>query len=128
MKFCTYKLLTVVVMALLAGSVTAQVTLKRGAVVYFGSASNTSAPATIDLKKVKAATEEWKKIKADGIDVDSARGKQLIQKMNKRIREAVKEVASDENRDLVVRKKDISDKQGRDVVDLTKKVVEKIEE
>ncbi|MCR9245963.1 MAG: hypothetical protein NXI31_13095 [bacterium] len=128
MKFCTYKLLTVVVMALLAGSVTAQVTLKRGAVVYFGSASNTSAPATIDLKKVKAATAEWKKIKADGIDVDSARGKQLIQKMNKRIREAVKEIASDENRDLVVRKKDITDKQGRDVVDLTKEVVEKIEE
>ena len=128
MKSSNYMLLTVLVTALMTGTATAQVTLKRGAVVYFGSAANTTAPATIDLEKVKDATEEWKKIKADGIDPDSARGKQLTQKMNKAIREAVKAVASDESRDLVVRKKDISDKQGREVVDLTKKVVEKIEE
>lgn len=64
--------------AWLAGSAVAQVTLKRGAVVYQGSASNTSAPASIDETKVRDATKEWKKIQADGIDVDSAQGKQLI--------------------------------------------------
>ncbi|MCA8952102.1 MAG: hypothetical protein KDE27_21510 [Planctomycetes bacterium] len=115
-------------MALMAGMLSAQVTLKRGAVVYFGSAANTTAPATIDLDKVKSATEQWQKIEADGIDPDSARGKQLIQEMNKVIREAVKSIARDESRDLVVREKDITDDQGREVVDLTKKVVEKIEE
>lgn len=121
-------ILTAFMAAILACATNAQVTLKRGAVVYFGSAANTSAPATIDFKKVRAVTDEWKKIQDDGIDPESARGKQLIQKMNKVIREAVKDIASDENRDLVVRKKDIADDQGRDVVDLTKKVVEKIEE
>ncbi len=128
MKSCTNKILTLVVMALLACTATAQVTLKRGAVVYFGSSSNTSAPAVIDLDKVKEVTEEWKTIEAESIDVDSARGKQLVRKMNKRIRAAVKEIATDESRDLVVRKDDISDKQGRDVADLTDKVIEKIEE
>lgn len=128
MKSCTPLLMPALVTALMAGFVPAQVTLKRGAVVYFGSAANTTAPATIDLEKVKAATEQWQKIEADGIDPDSARGKQLIQEMNKVIREAVKTVARDECRDLVVREKDITDDQGREVADLTKKVVEKIEE
>ncbi|MBZ0153339.1 MAG: hypothetical protein K8J09_17580 [Planctomycetes bacterium] len=106
----------------------AQVTLKRGAVVYQGSGTNTTAPATVDESKLKEATPEWKKIQADGIDVDSAQGKQLIHKMNERIKEAVKSVAQSESRDLVTRKDDIIDKQGKDVVDLTDKVVDKISE
>ncbi len=106
----------------------AQVTLKRSAVVYVGNASNTSAPATIDETKAKEATKEWKKIQADGIDQDSAQGKQLLQQINNKVREAVKAVASDESRDLVVRKDDISDKKGRDVADLTDKVVAKLGE
>jgi hypothetical protein len=104
----------------------AQVTLKRGAVVYFGSASNTSAPATIDEGKVRDATKEWKKIEAEGIDKDSAQGKQLLQQMNNKIREAAKAVAGDECRDMVTRKDDISDKKGKDVLDLTDKVVDKL--
>ena len=114
--------------ALLACSLSAQVTLKRGAVVYTGSAANTTAPATIDEKKVKEATSEWRTIQAEGIDLDSARGKQLLQQMNGKVREAVKAVAGEESRDLVVRSKDIADDQGREVVDLTDKVVEKLEE
>lgn len=112
----------------LALPLSAQVTLKRSAVVYLGNASNTTAPATIDETKAKEATKEWKKIQADGIDQDSAQGKQLLQQINNKVREAVKTVASDESRDLVVRKDDISDKKGRDVVDLTDKVVAKLGE
>jgi Skp family chaperone for outer membrane proteins len=119
---------TVLGIILLAAGATAQVTLKRGAVVYHGSAANTTAPATIDEKKVREATVEWQTIESEGINPDSARGKQLFQKMTQRIREAVKAVASDENRDLVVRSKDIADDQGHTVVDLTDKVIEKIEE
>lgn len=107
----------------LAAGLSAQVTLRRGAVVYTGSAANTTAPATIDAKKVRVATKEWQEIEAESIDLESARGKQLLQKMNGRVREAVKAVAGEESRDLVVRKKDIADKQGRVVMDLTDKVV-----
>ncbi|MCA8976870.1 MAG: OmpH family outer membrane protein [Planctomycetes bacterium] len=119
---------TALVMAFMASAISAQVTLKRGAVVYAGSAANTTAPATIDEKKVQEATEEWKKIEADGIDLDSARGKQLVQKMNAKVREAVKAIATDESRDLVVRKDDIIDDKGHEVVDLTDKVVKKLED
>jgi len=113
---------------LLASFLSAQVTLKRGAVVYTGSAANTTAPAVIDAKKAKEATAEWQKIEAEGIDLHSARGKQLLQQINAKVREAVKSVATEDSRDLVVRKKDIADRQGREVADLTDKVVEKLEE
>jgi hypothetical protein len=106
----------------------AQVALKKGAVVYHGSASNTSAPATIQEAKVRQATVEWRKIQAEGIDVSSAQGKQLIVQMNNRIREAVRAVAEAESRDMVTRKDDIADHQGRDVVDLTDKVIGKLSE
>jgi Skp family chaperone for outer membrane proteins len=104
-------------------ALTCQVTLKRGAVVFHGSASNTSAPAIIQEAKVREATREWQKIQADGIDPDSAQGKQLMAQMNGKIRDAVKAVATAESRDMVARKGDISDAQGRDVADLTDKVV-----
>ena len=106
----------------------AQVTVKKGAVVYHGSASNTSAPAVVDDAKVKEATAEWKKIQAEGIDRDSAHGKQLLVQMNNRIRSAIKAVADTEGRDMVARKDDITDKRGRDVRDLTDKVVAKLGE
>lgn len=110
----------------LVAAATAQVKLKRGAVVYSGSAANTSAPATIDEAKVRDATSEWQRIQSEGIDVDSAQGKQLIGKMKNRIREAVKSVAVDESRDLVVRSDDIADELGKSVVDLTDKVIDKL--
>ena len=113
---------------LVVAPVAAQVGVKKGAVIYHGSASNTSAPAIIQESKVKEATPEWKKIQAEGIDTDSAHGKQLLVQMNNRIREAVKSVAEAESRDMVARKDDITDKQGRDVVDLTDKVDTKVGE
>ena len=121
------KLHTLLLAVLLATSVSAQVTLKKKAVVYVGSASNTSAPATLDAAKVRLATPEWKKIQSSGIDPNSARGKQLITKMNQRIRQAVKSVADAEGRDMVTRKKDLKDDRGRDVVVLTDLVITEIE-
>lgn len=117
-----------ILFASLLAPLSAQVTLKRGAVVFCGNASNTSAPATIDETRVKEATKEWRKIQSDGIDHSSAQGKQLLQQMNNAVREAVKAVAGDTGRDLVVRKDDITDKQGRDVSDLTDKVIAKLAE
>lgn len=114
------------VLLCLVAAASAQVKLKRGAVVYSGSAANTSAPATIDEARVRDATSEWQRIQAEGIDVDSAQGKQLIGKMKNRIRDAVKSVAVDESRDLVVRSEDIADEMGKSVVDLTDKVIDKL--
>ncbi|MBX3463924.1 MAG: hypothetical protein KF830_12200 [Planctomycetes bacterium] len=111
---------------LLVVGLASQVTLKRGAVVFHGSASNTSAPATIDEAKVREATREWQRIQAEGIDPDSAQGKQLIAQMNSKIRDAAKAVAAAEGRDLVARQGDITDRQGRDVVDLTDRVVARL--
>ncbi|MGC6488815.1 MAG: hypothetical protein ACON4Z_14305 [Planctomycetota bacterium] len=121
------KLHTSLLAILLAATVSAQVTLKKKAVVYVGSAANTTAPATLNASKVRLSTPEWKKIKSSGIDPDSARGKQLINKMNQRIRRAVKEVADAEGRDMVTRKKDMKDDRGRDVMDLTDLVISEIE-
>jgi Skp family chaperone for outer membrane proteins len=104
-----------------------QVSLKKKAVVYVGSAANTSAPATVLESKIRAATVEWKKMKAEGIDTNSARGKQLITKMNQRIRKAVKAIADSEGRDMVTRKRDLKDDRGRSVVDLTGLVIAELE-
>ena len=82
----------------------------------------------MDEAKAKEATKEWQKIQSEGIDPDSAQGKQLLQKMNSKVREAVKSIAQDESRDMVVRKDDILDKQGKEAVDLTDKVVAKLGE
>src|SRR5690349_12567318 len=117
MRHCRLVLLATVLFV--AAPLAAQVGVKKGGVVFHGSASNTSAPATIDETKVKEATAEWKKIQAEGIDTSSAHGKQLLAQMNNRIREAVKSVAEAEGRDMVARKDDINDKKGKDVVDLT---------
>lgn len=112
----------------LSALVSAQVTLRKGAKVYHGSASNTTAPATVQETKVRASTPEWQKIEDEGIDPQSARGKQLITRMNTRIRRAIKAVADSESCDLVTRKKDLKDDRGRTVVDLTSKVIDKINE
>lgn len=112
----------------IAGPVLAQVGVKKGAVVYHGSASNTSAPAVIDESRVREATREWKKMQAEGIVADSAQGRQLLAQMNNRIRDAVKDIAAAESRDMVTRKDDITDKHGKDVVDLTDKVASKVAE
>jgi hypothetical protein len=119
--------LALLFLGLMVGGLSAQVTLERNAFVYHGSAANATAPATIDDDKVRAATVEWQTIRSEGIDERSARGRQLAAKMNKRIRAAVRAVASSQGRDLVVREQDIADDQGREVVDLTDAVVREIE-
>ena len=107
-------------------SLLAQVDLKDTAVVYFGSAANTTAPASLDETKVREATAEWQTIKSEGVRAGSARYLLLVGEMDKRIRDAVKSVAGEAGKDLVVRANDIENQRGREVVDITDKVVGKL--
>jgi hypothetical protein len=104
----------------------AQVTLKDAAVVYFGCASNATAPATLDEAKVREATPEWQTIKNEDVKKGTARYKILVADMDKRIREAVKSVATKDGRDVVVRSGDIDDAKGKTVTDITDAVVAKL--
>jgi hypothetical protein len=101
----------------------AQVDLRADAVVYFGSASNTSAPAVIDEQKVREATPEWQTIQADGVRRGSARYMLLMGEMDRRIRAAAGTAASNASKDLVVRSGDITNDNGRTAVDLTSDVI-----
>lgn len=117
----------IVLLALsLATTAVAQVSLKQDAVVYFGSAANTSAPAMLDEARVRDATPEWRTIQAEGVKPGSARYRLLVADMEKRIRGAVKAAAGGFGRDLVVRSGDIEDRQGKDVSDLTDEVISKL--
>lgn len=115
------------VLFLLAGGLLGQVTLKQGAVVYFGTATKTTAPASIDEDKVREATPEWKTIQAEGVKKGSARYKLLIAEMEKRIREAVRAAAEHSSNDLVVRSGDVEDAKGKEVADLTSEVISQID-
>jgi len=117
-----------VVMALGSAPLTAQgVEIKRGANVLHGSAAITSSPATIDAKKVEKATPEYRTIKADGVRKGSARYEILVAKMHKRIKKASKAAADATGCDFVVRKGDIKDSKGLQVVDLTQEVIDELE-
>lgn len=125
---CLVRLALPIAVALLSASQTlAQVELKQDAVVYCGSASNTSAPATIDEAKVREATPEWQTIQAEGVRRGSARYILLVAEMDKRIRVAAQKAAQGDGRDLVVRKGDISDDRGKQVADLTKSVIDSLD-
>ena len=119
-----------VAMAALAipGSAAAQgVKLKRSAVVLAGSDANCSKPGTIDFAKVRSATSQWQTIRSKGIRAGSARYQILSNKMMQVIRAAAVAAAEDEGVDLVVRKGDISDKRGLEVVDLTAEVIDNLD-
>jgi hypothetical protein len=113
----------------LLGAAPAQgVGLKKDAVVYCGSASNTTAPATIDDEKVRDATPEWKTIQSEGVKKGTARYKLLVADMHKRIRAAVKAAAGHTSHDLVVNRGDIEDARGKEVADLTAEVIARLEQ
>ena len=100
---------------------------KSDAVVYFGNASTCTKPATIDFKKVRKQTPEWKTIRSEGVRKGSARYSLLISDMTKRIKKLCKKVAQDEGNDCVLKDGSISDAKGLDVDDLTKNVVKLLE-
>jgi|SwirhirootsSR3_FD_contig_31_25452294_length_559_multi_3_in_0_out_0_2 hypothetical protein len=119
-------LLLALAIAIVPGFVRAQVDLKTDHVVYFGSASNTSAPATIDEQKVREATPEWQTILADGVRRGSARYILLVADMDKRIRDAAQKAAAAASKDLVVRSGDITNNHGKSVTDLTASVIQNL--
>jgi hypothetical protein len=100
---------------------------KSGALVLFGSATNCTKAATIDYDKVRKATPEYKTIKSEGVPKDSARHDLLVADMNKRIKEACKEVAQGGGHDCVIGKSDLADAKGQKVTDITDDVVRKLE-
>lgn len=109
-----------------AACAVAQVDLRSDAVVYFGSASNTSAPAVIDEQKVREATPEWQTIQAEGVRRGSARYMLLVAEMDRRIRTACQGAATSASKDLVVRSGDITNANGKSSVDLTSDVIAKL--
>jgi hypothetical protein len=113
-------------LALGATCALAQVEVKSDAVIYFGSATTTSAPAMIDEQKVREATPEWQTIQAEGVRRGTARYMLLQGEMDRRIRAAARLAAAHASKDLVVRTGDITNDQGRPAVDLTSDVIAKL--
>jgi Skp family chaperone for outer membrane proteins len=126
MKVLARSLIALLSLALAAPNAIAQVKLKGSAVVYCGAASQTSAPASIDEKRVRDATPEWQTIRSEGVKHGSARYALLVAEADKRIKEAVKAASSDAGKDLVVRSGDVEDAQGKDVADITDQVIAKL--
>lgn len=112
---------------LIAAVLPGQVDLKHEAVVYFGSGSHTTAPATIDEDKVREATPEWQTIQSEGVRKGTARYTLLMGELDKRIRCAVRAAVSGSGKDLVVRSGDIQDSKGKTVADLTDAVISKLD-
>lgn len=108
---------------LCSAAATSQVDVKADAVVYFGSASNTSAPATIDEQKVREATPEWQTIQSEGVRRGTARYILLTAEMDKRIRDAAQKAAAAASKDLIVRSGDITNARGKTATDLTTNVI-----
>jgi Skp family chaperone for outer membrane proteins len=126
MRHLVSSLVAAFALVLSTGIGVAQVDLKQDAVVYFGSGSNTTAPATIDESKVRKATPEWQEIQAKQVRRGSARYILLMSEMDKRIRAACQQAAGGAGKDLVVRKDDIDDARGKSVTDLTSDVIQNL--
>jgi len=112
-----------VALAVATAPVAAQVDLRTDAVIYFGSACNSSGPATIDEIKVRNATPEWQQIRAHGISRGSARYILLMGAMDRKIRAAAQQAVAISGQDLLVRAGDITDRRGKTVVNLTSLVI-----
>ena len=125
----TWTVALVAFLALGAVSLRAQgVELKaKGAMVFCGSESNCTKPATIRYVKVRDATPEWQEIQADGVRKGSARYTLLMARMGRRIKAACDVAAGDAGHDLVVNQGDISDPRGLDVADITDQVIDELE-
>jgi len=95
--------------------------------VLFGNAKRSKTPAVLDYKKALAATPEFRKIREDGIDKDSAEYAILKQKAVKRLKKVIVAMAVQEGRDCVVKKGAIRSKGDREVADLTSLVVSELE-
>ncbi|MHC5065355.1 MAG: hypothetical protein ACYTG5_15410 [Planctomycetota bacterium] len=101
--------------------------VKSKALILSGSSRNCTAPASIDYKKVRLKTPEWKTIRGEGVRKGSARYTLLLNKMDKRIKDSCRAVAADQGKDCVIRKGDVSNARGLKVVDMTSEVINRLE-
>lgn len=111
---------------LLAGAalVPAQgITIKRNGVVLFGSTANCTQPATVDWKKVRRATPEWKTIQSEGVRKGTGRYDLLISGLSTRVKRATAKAAETAGKDCVVPKSDLKSGNGLSLTDLTDAVI-----
>ncbi len=124
----TWRLAFAAFLAFGAVSLPAQgVKLGSGPIVFCGSASNCTKPATIRYEAVRDATPEWQTIESDGVRKGSARYTLLTARMGQRIKAAADAVAGSEGHDLVVNEGDIEDARGLEVSDITDQVVQALD-
>ena len=121
----TWRLAVAAFLAFGAVSLPAQgVKLTSSPIVFGGSASNCTKPATIGYDDVRDATPEWQTIESDGVRKGRARYTLLTARMGQRIKAAADAVAGREGHDLVVNEGDIDDAQGLEVADITEQVIQ----
>ncbi|GEM_PF-5752661 len=110
-----------------AESVTQGLKVKPGGLL-FGSTRHCKTPASVDYRRVLAATPEMRKVEEEGIDRSSARYQMLRSKAVRRIRKVVRVVAVELGHDCVVREDKIRSKpEDLILADLTEAVVERLE-
>jgi len=102
------------------------VLLKKDGHVLFGSAAVTTTPASIDFQKVRRATAEWRRMRAEGIQPGTGRWDLLTVAMNDRIRRAVVAAAETRGRDCVFRAGDLKRAHGLRIFDLTAEVLQRL--
>lgn len=103
------------------------ITTKVGAVVFYGSPSNTTKPATIDYRAAEKSTSEYRTIRSEGVRRGSARYNLLTAQMKQRIQRAAGRAAQSKGVDCVIRHGDIKDDNGLTVVSLTGEVIAELE-
>ena len=103
------------------------VKLTSGPIVFCGSASNCTKPATVRYEEVRDATPEWQTIESDGVRKGSARYTLLTARMGQRMKAAADTVARNEGHDLVVNEEGIEDARDLEVADITDQVVQALD-
>ena len=115
-------------MMLTLPTLTAQgIEVKNNKSVICGVPSVSTKPGTINYEQVERSTQEYRTIKSEGVKKGSARYNILISQMSTRIKLSTELVAQEEGIDCVVKKGEIK-KSEYEVKDLTKKVIECLED
>ncbi len=96
--------------------------LKSEASALFGAPSGCTKPATVDYKRLRNATSEWREIKSQGVRKGSGRYSLLISAIDTKVRKACEKVAKQLGFDCIVRHGEIKNARGLEVADLTRKV------
>lgn len=95
------------------------VSMKKGAKVFYGEPSTCSRPATIRFDELKESTDEWKRIQSEGIKEGSATYIILMNTINTKINNAVKDYCKNAVYDMACEEGSIKNSNGLPVNDIT---------